>query len=324
MTDTREQQIAGIIADAANRFTGDLITKEDVAPEVKRILALTGERATDEPEIVTFLQSLDDVLANAPPSAFCRQCREAEKEWPIRSVRAQIASALIDLSATVRCLTAHPAENAPPDELADELEIIGRLMQHEADECPVGSDALVEGWMSHVRACNEAAARLRQTDDVVSKAYDAGLAMREDGPGEPVAYSPLQDFAHGMFEGADPRQGMPGWEADDDPMVALKGWQDVPEGHSWFRQMIVDYLWANKNDENPPDESTVSGVALYRRAPKTAPVGERIDGAVNADERLRGGYSVKFWPHEDGSLNPLKRRATLIIHGGTEGETPDV
>lgn len=89
------------------------------------------------------------------------------------------------------------------------------------------------------------------------------VAPEPDGP---LAYSSLQDFAHGMFEGADPRQGMPGWEEDEDPMTVLKGWEDIPEGHSWFRQMIVDYLWAGR-DERPPNESEVAGVALIGTPP---------------------------------------------------------
>ena len=106
-----------------------------------------------------------------------------------------------------------------------------------------------------------------RTDDPVEncpgerRTSDRRTPAREPD-GERIAFASLQEIAHGIFEGADPRQGMPGWEEDDDPMTSEKGWVDVPEGHAWYRQMVVDYIWAAKDDKNPPDESEIVGVAL--------------------------------------------------------------
>jgi hypothetical protein len=76
---------------------------------------------------------------------------------------------------------------------------------------------------------------------------------------EPPPVTSLEDLAHALFENADPRQGMPGWPPDVDPMQGEPLWHELtPEARDWWIEMVWECIAGGA----PPTE-----FALVRRPP---------------------------------------------------------
>lgn len=92
------------------------------------------------------------------------------------------------------------------------------------------------------------------------------VASREaerEGEAARLRLTSLEDAAHGLWEGADPYTGMPGFDGEPHDLPA---WVDLTdEQRAWWRNMVVDYLWQpswKDDDDPPPDESAIRMVAV--------------------------------------------------------------
>jgi hypothetical protein len=129
-----------------------------------------------------------------------------------------------------RILSRQPCDTQADDPVA-ELENLRKLHTQEMARIQIaarGGDVFTDGVVTSQAL--DAVRNLRlQYDLQWTNKYPHAIA------GEP------DDVAQALFEGADPRTGMPGWDPDDDPMTCDSDLADMgPEGMAWWRQMIVD------------------------------------------------------------------------------------